>query len=261
VSTLVFDIETIPDVDLGRRLYGVDDLDDAAVAKIMFFKQRQARQTDFLPLPQHRIVAISAVLNTRDELHIFSLGDSDSGEKELVQRFFDGIERYSPELVSWNGSGFDLPVLHYRSLLHSVTAERYWEIGDRDRDYRYNNYLSRFHWRHVDVMDVLAGFQFGARSSLEQVATLLAFPGNLGMSGDQVWSRYEAGEIDAIRNYCETDVLNTYLIYLRLQLVRGIFDRQQHAAELERLETKLERASQPHLQEFLAAWREHRHGA
>jgi len=261
VNTLVFDIETIPDVDLGRRLFGVDDLDDAAVAKIMFFKQRQARQTDFLPLPQHRIVAISAVLNTRDDLHIFSLGESDSGEQELVQRFFDGIERYSPELVSWNGSGFDLPVLHYRSLLHSVAAERYWEIGDRDRDYRYNNYLSRFHWRHVDLMDVLAGFQFGGRSSLQQVATLLGFPGKLGMNGAQVWSRYQAGEIDAIRNYCETDVLNTYLIYLRLQLVRGKFDRQRHAAELERLETKLERSSQPHLQEFLAAWRELKHGA
>ena len=255
MNTLVFDIETIPDVDFGRRLHGVEDLDDAAVAKIMFFKQRQARQTDFLPLPQHRIVAISAVLSTRDDLHVFSLGDPTSGEKELVERFFDGIERYSPELVSWNGSGFDLPVLHYRSLLHSVTAERYWEIGDRDRDYRYNNYLSRFHWRHLDVMDVLAGFQFGGRSSLEHVATLLGFPGKLGMSGALVWERYQAGEIEAIRNYCETDVLNTYLIYLRLQLIRGVLDRQGHAAELERLEAKLERASQPHLQEFLAAWR------
>jgi predicted PolB exonuclease-like 3'-5' exonuclease len=58
VNTLVFDIETIPDVELGRRLHGVDDLDDDSVAKIMFFKQRQARQTDFLPLPQHRVVAI-----------------------------------------------------------------------------------------------------------------------------------------------------------------------------------------------------------
>ena len=255
MNTLVFDIETIPDVELGRRLYGVGDLDDADVAKIMFFKQRQARQTEFLPIPQHRIVAISAVLRTRDDLHVFSLGDLESGEKELVARFFDGIERYSPELVSWNGSGFDLPVLHYRSLRHSVAAERYWEIGDRERDYRYNNYLGRFHWRHIDVMDVLAGYQFGARSSLEQAALLLGFPGKLGMSGAQVWQRYQAGEIEAIRNYCETDVLNTYLVYLRLQLVRGVLDRRGHDGEIEQLTTKLEQAEQPHLQEFLTAWR------
>ena len=227
MNTLVFDIETVPDVELGRRLYDAGDLDDAAVAKIMFFKQRQARQTTFLPLPQHRIVAISVVLRSGDDLHVYSLGDLQSSESELVERFYDGLERYAPELVSWNGSGFDLPVLNYRALRHGVTAERYWEIGDRDRDYRFSNYLSRFHWRHIDLMDVLAGFQVGGRASLEHVATLLGFPGKLGMSGAQVWDRYQSGELEAVRNYCETDVLNTYLIFLRFQLIRGIVDQGQ----------------------------------
>lgn len=255
MNTLVFDIETIPDTDLGRRLYGVEDLDDEAVGRIMFFKQRQARKTDFLPLVQHRVVAISAVLRSGDDLHVFSLGDLQAPEKEIVQRFFDGLDRYSPELVSWNGSGFDLPVLHYRALRHGVNAERYWETGDNDRDFRYNNYLSRFHWRHLDLMDVLAGFQIGGRASLEQVATLLGFPGKLGMSGDQVWDRYLAGELAAIRNYCETDVLNTYLIYLRFQLTRGLLDESRYRAELRRVEASLEQAASPHLTEFLEAWR------
>ncbi|MCZ6498687.1 MAG: 3'-5' exonuclease [Gammaproteobacteria bacterium] len=255
MNTLVFDIETVPDVELGRRLHGVDDLDDDSVAKIMFFKQRQARQTDFLPLPQHRIVAISAVLRSRDELHVFTLGDIDATEKDIVRRFYDGIERYSPELVSWNGTGFDLPVLNYRALLHGVNAEHYWETGDSDREFRYNNYLSRFHWRHLDLMDVLSGFQIGARSSLQQVATLLGFPGKLGMSGDQVWDRYQVGELSAIRDYCETDALNTYLIYLRFQLVRGILYEARYNAALEQLRTKLEQAESPHLDKFLAAWR------
>ena len=255
MNTLVFDIETIPDTDLGRRLYGVEDLDDEAVGRIMFFKQRQARKTDFLPLVQHRVVAISAVLRSGDDLHVFSLGDLQASEKEIVQRFFDGLDRYSPELVSWNGSGFDLPVLHYRALRHGVNAERYWETGDNDRDFRYNNYLSRFHWRHLDLMDVLAGFQIGGRASLEQIATLLGFPGKLGMSGDQVWDRYLAGELAAIRNYCETDVLNTYLIYLRFQLTRGLLDESRYRAELGRVEASLEQAASPHLTEFLEAWR------
>src|SRR5690606_1626678 len=112
MNVLAFDIETVPDVELGRRLYNVADLDDESVAKIMSFKQKQARGTDFLPLAQQRIVAVSVVLRNRDALHIYSLGDEHSPERELVQRFFDGIERFRPELVSWNGCGFDLPVLN-----------------------------------------------------------------------------------------------------------------------------------------------------
>ena len=258
MNTLVFDIETVPDIELGRRLYDVADLDEASVGKIMYFKQKQARQTDFLPLPQHRVVAISAVLRRGDDLHVFSVGDASSPEKELVQRFFDGIDRYGPELVSWNGTGFDLPVLHYRSLRYGVNAARYWEIGDSDREFRYNNYLGRFHWRHLDLMDVLAGYQFGGRSSLEQVAQLLGLPGKLGMSGDKVWDCYLQGRLEDIRNYCETDALNTYLIYLRFQLIRGVLDESGHEAELARLRTKLEQSQQPHLKEFVAAWQQHR---
>ena len=169
MNTLVFDIETVPDVEFGRRLYELGDLDDELVAKIMFFKQKQARGTDFLPLPQHRVVAISAVLRTADELHVFSIGDTDSDEAELVSRFFDGIEKYAPQIVSWNGSGFDLPVLHYRALRHGLSAAKYWDIGDDDREFRFNNYLSRFHWRHIDLMDVLSGFQAGGRSSMRSM--------------------------------------------------------------------------------------------
>jgi predicted PolB exonuclease-like 3'-5' exonuclease len=255
MNTLVFDIETVPDTELGRRLYDVSDLDDAAVAKIMYFKQKQSRGTDFLPLPQHRVVAISVLLRTRDDLHLFSIGDRDSSEREIVARFFDGIERYSPELVSWNGGGFDLPVLHYRALRHSITAEKYWDVGEHDREFRFNNYLSRFHWRHIDLMDVLSGYQPGGRTSLEQIALLLGFPGKLGMSGAQVWDRFRDDEIDAIRAYCETDVLNTYLVYLRFQLMRGMLDASAHRAQLEQLETTLGDSAAVHHAEFLEAWR------
>jgi len=170
VNTLVFDIETVPDVELGRKLYELGDLSDADVATVMFTKQRQLRGSDFLPPPQQRIVAISAVMRSRDGLKIFSLGDEQSQERELVQRFFDGLERYTPVLVSWNGSGFDLPVLNYRALKHGVVAHKYWEIGETDRDFRYNNYLSRFHWRHIDLMDVLSGYGASTRASLDTAA-------------------------------------------------------------------------------------------
>ena len=177
MNTLVFDIETVPDVELGRKLHDVPDLDDAAVAKIMQLKQRQARQSDVLPPHQQRVVAISGVMKSREGVRVFSLGDEESGERDLVQRFFDGLERYSPTLVSWNGSGFDLPVLGYRALRHGVSAARYWELGDNDREFRYNNYLSRYHWRHVDLMDVLSAYGASGRASLEHVSQLLGLPG------------------------------------------------------------------------------------
>ena len=259
MNVLAFDIETVPDVELGRRLYDLDGLDDAAVAQAMFAKQRAIKGSDFLPAPQQRVVAISVVLRTRDGLKIFSLGDEQSQERELVQRFFDGLERYTPTLVSWNGSGFDLPVLNYRALAHGLSAARYWEVGESDRDFRYNNYLSRYHWRHIDVMDVLSGYGASGRASLDHIAQLLKLPGKLGMSGADVWPAYRRGDIAAIRNYCETDALNTYLIYLRFQVLRGGLDAKQHAHEVQQVEAKLEQSDRPHLREFLEAWRAARH--
>ncbi len=254
VNTLVFDIETVPDVALGRRLHGLDGLSDEQVAKAMFALRRQAVGGEFLAHEQHRIVAISCVLRSREGLRVWSLGEAGASEGELIERFFDGIEKFSPDLVSWNGGGFDLPVLHYRALLAGIQAPRYWETGDEDTAFRYNNYLGRFHWRHMDLMDVLSGYQNRARASLANVACLLGLPGKLGFSGAQVWDAYVAGDLARIRQYCETDVLNTYLIYLRFELMRARFTRERYAEEVARVKELLRAGKEPHLLEFLGAW-------
>lgn len=251
-----FDIETIPDVEFGRRLYRLGDLSDEDVARAMMFHQLQKTGSDFLPLHQHRVVAISVALRSGDSFRLWSLGRPDSDEQELVSRFFDGIERYSPQLVSWNGGGFDLPVLHYRALKLGIQATRYWETGDDDRDFRYNNYLSRYHWRHIDLMDVLTGFQVRGRASLEEASTLLGFPGKLGMSGDKVWECWLDGGIERIRHYCETDVLNTYLVYLRFEHMRGHLSDTALEREYALVRKTLASLAQPHLDEFAAAWAE-----
>lgn len=251
-----FDIETVPDVDFGRRYLGLEGIEDEEVGNAMAFLHQQKTGSDFLPLHQHRIVAISVALRTSNVFKVWSLGDADSDEAELVRRFFDGIDRYSPDLVSWNGSGFDLPVLHYRALKHGIQAPRYWETGDLDREFRYNNYLSRFHWRHVDLMDVLAGFQARGRAGLDQIAVMLGFPGKLGMAGDRVWQCWLDGGIEDIRNYCETDVLNTYLVYLRFEFMRGRLDSAALEREFELVRQTLAETDQPHLREFAAAWQQ-----
>jgi 3'-5' exonuclease len=254
MNTLVFDIETVPDTDLGRRLYDLKDLTDEQVGRIMFTQRRQEAGTEFLSHEQHRVVAISVVMRSRDSLKVWSLGEEGSSEKDLIERFFDGLERYTPDLVSWNGAGFDLPVLHYRSLLHGITAARYWEMGDGDASFRYSNYLSRFHWRHMDLMDILSGFQARARASLADMACLLGLPGKLGMHGSKVWETFLEGGIKRIRDYCETDVLNTYLVYLRFELLRGRLSPLEHAGEIARVRSFLAESSAQHFKEFAAAW-------
>ncbi len=255
MHSLVFDIETVPDVDFGRRYYELDGLSDEDVAQVMFNHQRQAQGTEFLPLHQHRVVAISVLLRTRDEFRLWSLGDSEADdEADLIRRFYDGLDRYSPDLVSWNGSGFDLPVLHYRGLRHGVAAPRYWETGDSDQSFRWNNYLNRFHYRHLDLMDVLSGYQARARARLDEVAVLLGFPGKLGMSGAMVWDRYREGGLGEIRDYCETDVLNTYLVYLRFEQMRGRLTQAEYTRECERVADVLRDSEGAHLKAFLAAW-------
>ncbi|MFP5506835.1 MAG: 3'-5' exonuclease [Gammaproteobacteria bacterium] len=256
MNVLVFDIETVPDLEAGRRLYGLDGLSDEDVAKAMFHLRRQETGgSDFLKLHLHRVVAISAVLRSRDALKVWSLGEPQSDEKELVQRFFDGIDKFTPTLVSWNGGGFDLPVLHYRALKHGISAPRYWDTGDDDRDFKWNNYLSRYHARHTDLMDVLSGYQARAVAPLDEVASMLGFPGKMGMSGAKVWDAFLAGGIEDIRNYCETDVLNTYLVYLRFELMRGKLTPAEYHAECLQLRDYLKAENRPHFEEFLSAWK------
>lgn len=254
MNTLVFDIETVPDVEFGRRYLALEGLSDEQVAQAMFALRRERTGNDFLPLHQQRIVAISCAMRSRDGFKLWTLGDPEAGEAELVSRFFDGIERFSPELVSWNGSGFDLPVLHYRALRHGIAAPRYWEVGDADREFRYNNYLGRFHWRHIDLMDVLAGYQFRGAARLDEVAVLLGLPGKLGLSGDRVWDAWRDGRLDAIRDYCETDVLNTWLVFLHFEQFRGRRSAAEIESEKQLVADTLRSDGRPHLAEFLTAW-------
>src|SRR5512139_2606807 len=232
--TLVFDIETIPDLAGFAAVNGIDAgaLPQAELAEMALLARRQKTGSDFMPHHLHRIVAISCVLRSGDQLKVWSLGEPGSSEAELIQRFYDGIERYTPQLVSWNGGGFDLPVLHYRSLIHGVAASRYWDWGDDDKEFKWNNYINRYHTRHLDLMDVLAMYQPRANAPLDQMAQLCGLPGKLGMSGADVWGAWLAGELAAIRNYCETDVVNTYLLYLRFRRMRGALTPQEFDAEV-----------------------------
>jgi len=171
-----------------------------------------------------------------------------------VQQFFSTIEKRVPQLVSWNGGGFDLPVLHYRGLMNGVVASKYWDFGDDDREFRFNNYISRYHHRHLDLMDLLALYQPRANAPLDAMAKLCGLPGKLGMDGSAVHGAWLEGRIEDIRRYCETDVMNTYLLYCRYQLMRGGLTAAEHEQELAMVRNTLADDDEPHWAQYLAAW-------
>ncbi len=251
----MFDIETVPDIDGLRRLHGIGaEASDRSVAEFAFHRRRQTSGSDFLPLHLQRVVAISCALRDATSFRVWSLGTPDENEAALIQRFYDGIEKYTPQLVSWNGGGFDLPVLHYRGLIHGVQAARYWDLGDDDRDFRWNNYISRYHMRHLDLMDLLALYQPRANAPLDQLAQLMGLPGKLGMDGSKVWDAWCDGQIAAIRNYCETDVVNTYLVYLCFRMMRGELTPEAHRTEVALVRKILGASDEAHWKEFIARW-------
>jgi len=255
IPLLVFDIETVPDVAGIRRIHDIGDaVDDAGVLDWFVQRRRATTGSDFAPLYLQKVVAIACAMRDAAGIRIWSIGDPGDAEPELIRRFFDGIEKYTPQLVSWSGGGFDLPVLNHRALIHGITASRYWDWGDDDKEFRFNNYLARFHTRHLDLMDVVAQFQPRASAGLDAMARLCGFPGKLGMDGGAVGAAIAAGRITDVRSYCECDVLNTYLVYLRFRLMRGEMDAGEYAREVSLVRERIGASDAVHWRAFIAKW-------
>ena len=253
--TLVFDLETIPDIEGLRRLHQWGgDVPDAEVAERAFAARKEITGNTFLPQHLQRVAVVGCVFRDDKGFRVRCLGQADDTEPVLLTSFFKTIERYTPKLISWNGSGFDLPVLHYRTLIHGIAAPRYWDMGEDDKDFRYNNYLSRYHTRHLDLMDVLAKYNGRGNAPLDDLAKLCGFPGKLGMDGSLVWDAWSNGRANEVRAYCETDVVNTWLVYCRFRLIRGEIDQVTYQEEIDLVRGTLQASTEPHWAEYLAAW-------
>ncbi|MGI9298140.1 MAG: 3'-5' exonuclease [Gammaproteobacteria bacterium] len=258
---LAFDMETIPDAESMRARRGFSEsVSDAEVVEMDARLRRQEKGGDFPPPHLHKIAVISCVLRNFDAqegvslpLKIFSLSPPEYEEAEAVRMFFRVMEKYTPRLASWNGGGFDLPVLHWRAMKYGIAAPRYWQMHGADDDgdkFRWNNYTSRYHERHSDVMDALAMYQPRGFVGLDAAARLCGLPGKTGIGGANVWDAWRAGDTESICKYCEADALLTYLLFARFLHFRGALP--DLAAE-----EKLVRESLDETQwaEFLAQWR------
>lgn len=235
---IVWDLETVPDLKAAARMLGMDGKPDDEV--------REALGSGFPKHPLHSIACIGALVAKRepDGWRVSALGAphiNERPEPELIRTFVDRIEQLNPRLVTFNGNGFDLPVLRYRAMLHRIPAP-----GLHARPY-----FNRYSNDALDLFDVLASFGSGSKMKLDELSRFLGLAGKPdGIEGSKVEAMVAAGQIDEVARYCETDVVNTYRLWLIYELFRGAMS----TAELQWSEAQLReyvrqhKSSNPHLQ-------------
>ncbi|WP_295198630.1 3'-5' exonuclease [uncultured Brevundimonas sp.] len=215
---IVFDLETIPCTDTLARLHGRETMTDDEAADLL--------GTKFPKLPLHKVAVLAALVAERTDgvWRIRSLGAPHIGERseaELISAFAGRVEALRPTLVTFNGSGFDLPVLRYRAMINAIAAP-----GLTCRPY-----FKRYDASHVDLCDELASFQSNAKVGLDDLCRMMGLPGKpVGIDGSRVWDHVRAGRIQECADYGETDVVNTYRVWLRHELFRGAITPEQLAA-------------------------------
>lgn len=218
----VFDIESIPDVESLKSIYGFKG-DDKEVCKEALKMQEEKTGSSFLPLVFHKIVAISAVIS--DDFGIFQKVNSINGEseKELIGDFLKFLDSYNPKLISFNGRSFDMPLLMIRALKYNLTCKAYFEVENRELNKnKWENYRARYSDRfHIDLMDSISEFGAVRGLKLDHLCTMSGLPGKYDVSGDQVMDLYFEDELIKIQEYCESDVLNTYWLYLKYELLKS----------------------------------------
>ncbi|QIO05035.1 3'-5' exonuclease [Acinetobacter shaoyimingii] len=252
LPVLVFDIETLTDLKSGAHLYGLDlpepDLDQA-LTKL----RRQESGTDFQRLPLHEIVCISGLwIDEKGTMKLFSFSQEQYSEAEILQKFLSIFDKRNPTLVSWNGSQFDLPVILYRAMYHGLSAPSLFDQGEIDTQKRYNNYQNRYHHRHIDLMDWMAMFNGRNFQKLDDIAHLLGYPGKRGKAGYLIPEYVRNQQWLEMTSYCEADVLNTWLVYLRFLLLKGQILPEDHRLWIQATIHYLQ--GQPQQTEFLQVW-------
>ena len=242
-SLICLDIETTPDPDLVPVDWPVDKFVPKAI--------------------WHRVVAVSfveaSILREPSGTERYEVRCCRSGgepgwdERRLLQAFWRYFAALRPRVVSWNGRSFDLPVLRLRAMMYGIPADAWYTSGDR-----WSGYTQRFaHDWHCDLMEQLADHGAATKLGMQDVAVAMGLPGKVGGHGSEVAAMVERGELEAVRAYCEADVINLFALYVRWALLTGKTDAAGHNASMDGLAACLEagRGERRHLGEFLDLWR------
>lgn len=241
---LVFDIETIPDPNIIAGL------------------SEKARAAKVPPPIGNRIVAISYLSghleNTSGMIRLItekvgSLGDEESPETTLLQEFWRGMETRHLTVITWNGRGFDVPVILHRSFALGLSAAPWYAASTN----RYQGYNYRYGDNHLDLMDAMADYGAVRNYSLDLIASAVGFPGKIGGHGSEVQGMFERSELGKIRAYCECDCLNLFGVYVRWALLTGKTDQAGERESLAGLDSYLSEheSGNPHFAEFKRQWK------
>ena len=239
---IVWDLETVPDLQAVSRVHGLSGQNDA--------ESREALGEKFPKLPLHKIVCIGAVVAEKIDggCRVQAIGAPHIGERperDLIVRFVDKIAELRPQLVTYNGNGFDLPVLRYRAMMHRVSAP-----GLECRPY-----FRRYAEDCLDLCDALSSFDSRSKMKLNDLSRALGFPGKPeGMDGSEVDRYVQEGRIAEVALYCESDVVNTYRMWLLHELFRGALSSLEHAQSELQLDAFIRARlfEKPHMQDMLS---------
>ncbi|HEC1779277.1 TPA: 3'-5' exonuclease [Campylobacter lari] len=229
----VFDCESIPDVELIRQIYKFDG-DDLSISKQALSQQKEESGSEFLPLPFHQIVSICAVIADKFGNFIKVNKIKGENEKQMLEEFFNFIEKYQPRLISFNGKSYDMPLLVIRALKYNVNASAYLDTTDK-----WNNYKSKYaENKHCDLLESLGSFgQKGLK--LDILCSMANLPGKYDVSGDQVLELFYNNQLDKIHEYCESDTLNTYMLFLKYELIKANITKEDYINILEHFKEEL----------------------
>jgi len=261
INYLIFDIETRVDKELVKEIYDPENsltLDQAYDMGRDKNLERSGQQSDFFPVPFHIPIAIST-LQADENYRIRSLKSSGVDrftEKELVARFWETFEN-ARTLVTFNGRGFDLPVLESRALKYGIPLPRYFAAGEGRSTYRGSRYSDAY---HIDLCDFLSNFGAYQRNSLNLWAKLIGLPGKYTIAGEDVEYLFRQGRQKEVNQYCMTDVLQTYLLFLRVELLRGKLEKTAYetvvtAAREELAQQANSAGAENFLLDFLQRWK------
>ena len=230
-SVIVWDLETVP--DLGG-FAAANDLVGKSDVEI-----REAIGDKFPKHIYHSIICIGALIAhwELDHWAVDAVGAPHVGErteKQLITAFCDKIAELSPKLVTFNGNSFDLPVLRYRAMVHNVSAP-----GLSARPY-----FNRYTEDAIDLCDALSSFSPKGKPTLHELSRIMGLPGKpKGFDGGEVERHYHEGTIKEIADYCETDIINTYQLWLRYELFRGTLSQNAFQASQQNLSDFMNRRS------------------
>jgi predicted PolB exonuclease-like 3'-5' exonuclease len=259
INYLVFDIETRVDKDLVKQIYDAENsltLEQAYDTARDRILERSGQQSDFFPIPFHVPIAIST-LQADEKYRIRSLGCFGAdrySELELVSKFWESFDR-ARTLVTFNGRTFDLPVLESRAMKHGLSLPRYFAAGEGRSTFRGSRYSDTY---HIDLCDYLSNFGAYPRNALNLWAKLTGLPGKYTIAGEDVEYLFRQGRQKEVNQYCMTDVLQTYLLFLRVELLRGRMDKAAYdAAMAAAQEDLMQRASNAGSENFLLDFLQH----